>query len=288
MTKRRWRYYSKMVSPFLLVSGLAVLFFGLFQEVVGNKLSDYPFWFSLLVVTTPLILVGILLPLLAPDVEVKSKIETRTLRTAEEQQRYANRALIIFVSLYRPIIGSPPAGVNDSDWLEAARALEYDKLDLEKSNLATAIKAVMSHSSRLAHCWLIGTSSADGSQPGSADYEPVLIEYLKKEKGLTCEFHSGIEYAIPLDDDALVCLKTYDLVQRIYREAKERFEIEPREMIADFTGCPRSMTLGLILSCLGEDQNIQLMGTRYDLAGRPSGPVFPIIFNFEPLLQTLP
>ena len=83
-----------------------------------------------------------------------------------------------------------------------------------------------------------------------------------------------------------MCTKTYDLVRRIYRQAAGEFGIAAKDIIADFTGCPRSMTLGLILACLSVDRNIQLMGTRYDAAGKPIGQLIPIIFSFEPVLQT--
>ncbi len=287
MAKSHFRKYAQILSPYLIVIGSMTFGLGMAQNVFANYFAGVSFWRSLVLLGVPLILLGVLLPLLVPT-DIKATITPRTLRTEDEKKRNANRGLIVFVSLYRPIKGAPPAGAGDKQWLDAAGRLDYRSLDLENSNLGTAINAVVGHAPKLEHCWLIGTTSTDPAQPGSLDYEPVLIRFLTDQKKLTCEFHSGPEYAIPLDDDALVCPKTYDLVKRIYKRAKEEHKIETGDMIADFTGCPRSMTLGLILACLSTDQNIQLMGTRYDGSGRPVGPAIPIIFTFEPRLQAKP
>jgi hypothetical protein len=283
MSSQRFRNLFQAVNPITLSIGMMSFLSGLICNIVSNVLGSD--WRTLSMLTTGLLVLSMIMVLLSPKAEVEARIEARTLRTDEEKRRSANRGLITFVSLYRPIKGKPPAGDSDIDWVNAARAMEYKKLDLENSNLATAINAAVGHASRLEHCWLIGTISTDLHQPGSIDYEPALVEFLKKEKNLACEFHSGPEYAIALDDDALVCTKTYDLVRRLYRQAASDFKIAPSDMIADFTGCPRSMTLGLILACLSVDKNIQLMGTRYDGAGRPVGQPVPIIFSFEPLLR---
>jgi len=283
MTSRRFRNLFRTVNPVRLTLGMASNFLALIINGVSNVLGSD--WRMLSVLVTVFLVLGMVGLLLSPRSQVEARIEARTLRTDEEKKRYANRGLIAFISLYRPIKKSPPAGDNEAAWLNAARAMDYHGLCLEQSNLATVINAAVGHSSRLEHCWLIGTVSSDPNQPGSSDYGPAVVEFLKKEKGLACKFHTGPEYAIPLDDDALVCTKTYDLVRRIYREAGRDFKIAPNEVIADFTGSFRSMTLGLILACLSVDKNIQLMGTRYDGAGHPVGPPVPIIFSYEPMLK---
>ncbi len=70
--------------------------------------------------------------------------------------------------------------------------------------------------------------------PGSSVFIPVLIEYLRREHNLACEFHYGSDYEIPLDDDALVYHKSFELIQRIFAEA-EGLGVLAQEVITDFT-----------------------------------------------------
>jgi len=212
----------------------------------------------------------------------------RTLRADAEKRQHAHRGLIAFVSLYRPGRDSR-ASKKPEDWQAAAARNDYQALDLPHSNLATTVEAIMSHTSRLEHCWLIGTTATDPGVPGSSIYIPALIEYLRHERGLKCAFHCGPECNLPLDDDALVFTKTLDLVRHVFVQAEKDGEVglQAKEVIADFTGGTRSMTLGMILACLDGDRDIEMIGTHYDAAGNPEGPPFPIIFSFEPvLLQT--
>jgi hypothetical protein len=212
----------------------------------------------------------------------------RTLRAEAEKRQQAHRGLIAFVSLYRPGRDSR-ASKKPEDWQAAAARNDYQALDLPHSNLATTIEAIMSHTSQLEHCWLIGTTATDLGVPGSSIYIPALIEYLRHERGLKCTFHHGPECNLPLDDDALVFTKTLDLVRHVFAQAEKEGEVglQAQEVIADFTGGTRSMTLGMILACLDGDRDIEMIGTHYDAAGNPKGPIFPIIFSFEPvLLQT--
>jgi len=146
------------------------------------------------------------------------------------------------------------------------------------------IEAITSHSSRLTHCWLIGTSTTDLTRPASQLFIPALVEYLRRERHLQCEFHVGPAYDVPLDDDALVFNKTLDLLRRIFDETHGA-GISPSELIADFTSGIRSMTLGMILACLDGERDIEMVGTHYDSQGNWIGQTFPIVFSFEPVLQ---
>lgn len=202
------------------------------------------------------------------------------IRTKEEEDANSRKGLIIFLSLYHPIRGMAKKLTKDEK-IEAAKNYDYEKLDIENSNLETTVRAILMHRKNLEHCWFIGTKS-DVEESSSILYEDVLIKYLEDKYGIKRElFHKGDKYAIPLHDDSAVYEKTYRLVRSIYSKAKKEFNLKPCDIIADFTGAPRSMALGMILSCLNNDRDIQFMGVKYDSESNPIGKPFPIIFNFE-------
>lgn len=150
---------------------------------------------------------------------------------------------------------------------QALKNKNYKRLDLENSNLGHNIEAILAHSHNLAHCWIVGSYCEDKSIPSSTDYTEVLIEYLREEKGITCEFHYGKEYAVSLDSDALICEKTYNLTTHIYKEARKRYKLKAKDIIADVTGGLKSMNLGMVMACMHEDQEIQIIGGKYNLNG---------------------
>lgn len=204
------------------------------------------------------------------------------IRTKEEEGRYARRAFIGFVSLYTPQRGFPADKLTPQERAVAVRNLDFDKLNLEESNLEPMIRAIMTHASRLEHCWLIATDSA--TNPGSLPHARLLAEFLRLRKGLgRCKFHYGENYVVRLDDDALVVDKTYKKMQEILQEA-QRLNYPGPEVIADITAGIRTMSMSMILSCLDKEYDIQMMGTHYNEQGRPKG-LFPIIFSFEPEIE---
>lgn len=203
-----------------------------------------------------------------------------TLRRPEECESEARRGLIIFVSLYNPFKSERGKQLSPQERQEAAIALDYERLDLEASNLQPAIEATIAHAHRLEHCWLISTTAA-AQGAGSLIYAPVLARYLTVAKGIHCSFHgaSDARYAVSLDEDAEVTTKTRDLVRRIFTEAAQ-LGLDKKDIVADFTGCPRSMTLGLVLACLNNTRDIQFMGTHYNDLAQPTGNLYPILFDF--------
>jgi len=193
-------------------------------------------------------------------------------------------SFVVFVSLYRPGHQNPAGNLSPAQWLAAAEKADYHTLHLEQSNLKPIIKSIDSHASRLEHCWLVSTIASQGEQVGSIAYLPALTAYLIQEKGIRCSYHSGSQYAISLDDDVLVATKTRDLLEAIFAEA-DKLGVPDEEVVADFTGGPRSKTLGTILACLDERRTIQFAGTHYDEQGQAVGELFPIIFDFAPEIE---
>ena len=222
-------------------------------------------------------------------IKIKSKrainvdFSITTARTENEKERLAKTGLIIFVSLYKPFKSPIAEKLSLQNREKAAFEKDYQLLDLENSNLQPVIEAICSHKFALKHCWLIGTTNTEKVK-GSVMYQDVLIEFLKKEKGINCDFYYGQKYAIPFEDDALICSKTYKMMQEIFKEGSS-FGLESKDLIADCTGGNRSMVAGMILSCLHEDNDIQLIGTQYDAFSNPEGPLFPVYISFKPEIK---
>jgi hypothetical protein len=264
--------------------------FGLALGLLGNILASYLFearsWLVYLISGVCVVSMVVLVLL---DVRGPGRVElnlrpVRTVRSDAEKRSVAHPGLIALVSLYRPMKDSHVPSQKPEDWKAAAGRLDYQYLDLPHSNLAPLIEAITMHASKLKHCWLITTKSADSRFLGSGVYVPALIAYLQQEHGLGCEFHYGPEFELPLDDDAEVFTRTLDRTRKALAEAKDRGLTE-EEVIGDFTGGVRGMTLGMILSRLDGDSDVQMIGTHYAADGMPVPPLFPVVFSFEPVLQ---
>lgn len=50
---------------------------------------------------------------------------------------------------------------------------------------------------------------------------------------------------------------TYDLVNRVYRVDADRLGFEPGDVIADFTGGTKPMSVGMIMACLPTDRSLE-------------------------------
>ncbi len=262
-------------------AALAGIGLGLVLSFIGNQMTAG---------TAPFIaggaflawVVALLLRRLNPPV---IDLITRTplsLHSDTECDENARRAYIGFVPLYTPQPGTEASKLSPNERAEAVETLAFDRLDINLSNLAPTITAIRCHKKNLEHCWLLPT--ADRSGHGSQPYAYLLAEYLRQREGLTCTFHYGSEYVISLDQDALVFDKTYRRVRAVIGEAM-KLGIAPRQMVADITTGVRSMTMGMVLACLDRDQDVEVVGTRYDDRGRPTGDLFPLIFRFEPDLK---
>ena len=281
-----WNRLRQTIRIGQLVAGVTGLTHGLLLNVFSNWLSGPgQTWLPLIATAFALaLLVSGWLWLRMPDRIMLNLAQPRTLRTETEQHAQARRGLVAFVSLYRPGIQSPAKSLKSDEWGRAAANGNYQTLDLPNSNLRPTIEAIATHASRLEHCWLIGTTAQDAHIAGSAAYIDALVAHLQQERDIHCVFHHGSDYSVPLDDDALVFGKTLQMMQKIFDEAKNVGLADP-DLIADFTNGIRSMSLGMILSCLDRERDIEMIGTHYDANGDYTGQLFPIIFSFEPVIR---
>ena len=274
--------FNNLFSLQRLLAGLSGVCFGLVVTRITNFFAALPWWVAAIAAIFALITWGLSLAVDQKPSDIDVVIHSpQTIRTHVDVLYYARAGFVGFVPLFNPKRESSAAQLSMDERLDAARNLDFERLHLEESNLEPTIKAIRTHAQEgtLKHCWLLATVGQNA--PGSLPYARLLAEYLSQE-GLGCEFHYGDRYTIPLDDDALVLSKTYDLVKRVLEEANQ-LKITARDLVADITTGFRSMTLGMVLACLSRERDIEFIGTRYNEAGMPDrGGLTPIIFSFEP------
>jgi hypothetical protein len=281
MFSSRFRRYLRLQQ---ISTAIASLFVGMLLSVFSNWLSEQ--WQNLLplIVALTVIAVGFWLFVMIRqpagiDVLIRAP---RTFRAVSEEKIYARSGFVGFVPIFTPKAGSKAERLTLPKREGAIQNLDFDTLNLEESNLAPTIKAILAHRSRLQHCWLLSTRGKEIA--GSLPVARLLAEYLKQKHGVSCHFHYSEEESIMLDDDALVLSKTYELVRRVFFAA-EKMGLPAREMVANITTGFRSMTLGMILACLDKDRDIEFVGTQYDQKGKPASDLVPITFSFETVLD---
>jgi hypothetical protein len=232
----------------------------------------------------PLVIAAILALVVAALLRILRRRKVRiqftqavAIRTPEESRINARRGFAGFVSIYAPRAGSA-ARLSPEERIRAAENLDFDSLSIEDSNLQPIVEAILSHASRLEHCWLIATEAQSGF--GSLPYARFLVKYLQLVKGMNCIFHYGADYVVPVDDDVLILHRTYDTVSRIFKEA-EILGLTSEEIVTDVTSGLRTMMIGAVLACLNRGSDVEVAGFAYDSLGRQIGPSAPLIFGFK-------
>ena len=265
-----------------LIYSITAFLLGIDASIITDQISSH--WVRLLPLVAAVTLIFGVLALLSiltePPKPVRVDIDSPiTIRDEVEAKRYARQGFVGFVPYFTPRPKTVTYDLSPEERKRAVENLDFGKLNIENSNFQPVTHAILQHAERTRHCWLIATTSDQGT--GSLDFVNLLVEYLRQQKNLDCEFHAGREYTVRLDADAEVLKKTYDLViKKIFKEASD-LGIPPDEMVVDITPGLRSMALGATLACLDAEHDIEFVGTKYDQTGRPVGPLHPIIYGFE-------
>lgn len=282
-----WSKLQRLMRVQQVVAGITGLLGGLLLNLVSEFVSaaNWPFKYALL--ASFFLFLGLNLwywwrKPTAVSLRVAPPVEVRL---PQEKRRVARQGLIVIVSLYTPQADNNASRLTPTERLTAAERLDYQTLDFLHSNFAPTIEAILTHASRLRHCWLIGTIGSDRNSPGSRDYIPVLVEYLRQEHQLTCQFHYGDDFELALEDDALVFSKMCQMMKEIFQQAAD-VKLAPSDLVTDCTSGIRSIALGAILSSLDAERDLQLIGVHYASDGRPVGMLLPMLFHFEPVIQS--
>ncbi len=203
-----------------------------------------------------------------------------SLKSPPQQKRHSKRGLVAFVSLYRP---RPKNALFENYAQEIGAQLankgDHATLDLAESNLKPLLAAIDAHKSTLEHVWLVSTE-ANNQNSGSYPFASLVAQYYTEREDVSAKFYYE-DHVISMGNDLSVATETKDVVERIFRHAQNQYGLGAAQIAADFTGCPRSMTLGMFLACLDERRDIQFIGTDYGADARPTGELYPVLYSFE-------
>lgn len=161
-----------------------------------------------------------------------------------------HRGLILLLSPYSP---RRESSCPDLASLEAAclRTASGFRGQILRSNWGPLQVALEHHLP--AHCWLIATEGNTGSAAQFENVKTLLAVVSPKTR-----FHLE---TVPNPYDLGLVVAA---VHHIYDDAAHRYNLDPKEVIADFTGATAAMSGGLILATLSEDRHLEYL--RQDVA----------------------
>jgi hypothetical protein len=114
----------------------------------------------------------------------------------------------------------------------------------------------------LRYVWLI-PSSDDAQEYFGASSRETVDEIVSACEKLQAEVEAESGQKRPLDAKILGhaspadAQDTFDLVNRVYRTYGPRLELESEQIIADFTGGTKPMSVGMIMACLQTERSLQ-------------------------------
>lgn len=167
----------------------------------------------------------------------------------------------------------------------ASADLERLPLSPATQSIGQTVRLIDTYRDSLTELFLITTISKTGSS--SFESLPLLKKYAEQHNpGLI--IHGEKELAVSLDEDTQVAESAHAVARRIFDrlQREKRYDPDGSAILVDVTGGPRSMTVGVLLACLRPEQDLHLVGSRYDAAGNPDpASSFPMVIHFEPDLR---
>lgn len=134
------------------------------------------------------------------------------------------------------------------------------------SNADHALHAIRYHyvtKGTLRYVWLIPSNDAENERFGKGTGETTKMIKARCD-ALPGEDTNQDATGRPLDVFVLSqgvsagdAQDTYDLVNRVYRVDADRLRLEPNDVIADFTGGTKPMSVGMIMACLPTDRSLE-------------------------------
>lgn len=205
---------------------------------------------------------------------VPVQIKARKIEGAE-LQRTKPEVLIATFSGYRC-----PQGMAESQFLESMKNASLEKLPLDENTLGIGhtVRLLKTYTS-LKEVYLIGTES-------SVAAVPLLIRYLSTTLGrVDCKVVAEKEYTVSSTDDTQMVEETFRITRSIFDMLRNQKRYEPTKshILVDVTGGVRGMSVGALLACVRSDQDIHLIGSKYQRSGAIEKS-FPMVIHFEVLL----
>lgn len=220
---------------------------------------------------------------------IEPGLKARPLKDETDEIREARKGLIVFLPLYKNFL--PNKKFNQEQLETIIKERNYKALDLKDTtatNFGHVINAINAHKSKLKHLWII-TSKAplQANAVTSLAYKPVFEEFFEKEinTNKNISLHFDKEYSVDITETSAITQRTYELIRDIYKEAKSKYNLEPKDLIADVTGGFVFMSVGTVLASLAKEQDIQVNGCEYDpTTGNPvvGGKSYPVRIGYAP------
>jgi hypothetical protein len=109
--------------------------------------------------------------------------------------------------------------------------------------------------------------------------------YVNEGLRMGCDVIADPKYRLDLEDDAQVTIDAHQCTRQILHGLFDEGIYHPHrsQTIVDVTGGTRSMQVGVLLACLGSEQDILLIGAPYDEQGvSKNKEAYPILIHFAP------
>lgn len=124
-------------------------------------------------------------------------------------------------------------------------------------------KAIAHHRGTLAQVWLIATAETQK-----------LAGDIVKDQQLP-----GVNFAVLALAEPWDPLKAQALIENIYQTSLGA--LTESEVIADFTGGTKPMTVGMVFACLHPQRALQYVPAAYGKDGDPAKPLEPVEYRFD-------
>jgi hypothetical protein len=144
-----------------------------------------------------------------------------------------------------------------------------------------AIEAIKHHwnngNGKLEHCWIIS-----GGTDALNDTDKWVKQIIQNYSIPNRVFHFQSDYKMDTDEvqsfqsPLVPNLKESNdpnvirrIIEAIYQDAKNKYDLEEEDIIADYTGGTKSMTAGLTLACSNPSRRLEYITSEYDRDGKP-------------------
>jgi len=151
------------------------------------------------------------------------------------------------------------------------------------SNPDSAMFAIQYHfvqNKTLQHVWLI---PSDSSQEATYGKSTLAIAQTIKQRCLDLAQAENRSFEVSIIEKGVApgeAQETFDLVNRIFRNSG----FTDKEMVADFTGGTKPMTVGMIMACLTSERELEYVS--FNLQTKASHG--PFVIDYRPSLFNLP
>lgn len=170
-----------------------------------------------------------------------------------------------------------PREMTEDQFRSALKNADLSSLPLDEGTLGIGhtIRILKTYPT-LKEVFLIGTES-------SVEAVGLLRKYLSANDILPgCKIFAQAEHTVHGVEDTQMVEEAFRITRAIFEGLREQKRYQPTKsrILVDVTGGVRGMSIGALLACVRPDQDIHVIGSKYDAAGNIKGS-FPMVISFE-------